>query len=94
MRVRGSENAITVRQIPGSGEVKVSVNDCKACVGQKFAPESTAPQPGQGVVRQEDLPKLLRVIKAGDGIRGIEHDPNRLSLVLGEDNTILEAFWE
>lgn len=94
VRVRGSENAITVRQIPGSGEAKVSVNDCKACVGQKFTPEGTAPQPGQGAVRQEDLPKLLRVIKAGDGIRGIEHDPNRLSLTLGEDNTILEAFWE
>lgn len=40
------------------------------------------------------LPKLLRVVRASDGIRGTEQDPNRLTLILGENNTILEAFWE
>lgn len=94
VRVRGSENAITVRQIPGVSQVRISVNDCSLCVGQKFASEGSVAQPQQGVVRQEDLPKFLRIIKAGDGIRGTEHDPNRLSLILGEDNTVLEAFWE
>ncbi|MGH7153808.1 MAG: hypothetical protein ACREF3_07740 [Acetobacteraceae bacterium] len=94
VRVRGSENAITIKQIPGSAQVSVGINGCESCVGKKFAPDGTAPQPGQGVVRQEDLPKLLRIIKASDGIRGIEQDPNRLTLMLGEDNTILQAFWE
>lgn len=94
VRVRGSENALTVGQIPGANQVRISIDDCSHCVGQKFAFEGNAAQPQQGVVREEDLPKLLRIIKANDGIRGIDHDPNRLSLTLGEDNTILEAFWE
>lgn len=94
VRVRGSQNAITVKQIPGSNQVTISVNDCANCVGKKFVPEGSAAQPQEGVVRQEDLPKSLRVIKESDGIRGIEQDPNRLTLILGEDNTILEAFWE
>lgn len=94
VRVRGSENAITVRQVPGMGKAAISVIDCHSCTGQKFAPEGVMAQSQQGVVRQEELPKALRIIKAGDGIRGMEHDPNRLSLILGEDGTILEAFWE
>jgi len=94
VRVRGSENGVTVKQIPGSSHVSIEVNDCRACSGQKFAPEGSVAQPQQNVVRQEDLPKLLRIIKEDEGIRGIEHNPNRLSLVLGADNTILEAFWE
>jgi hypothetical protein len=48
----------------------------------------------QGVVRQEDLPKVLRLIMASSGIGGTEQNPNRLTLILGYDNTIVEAFWE
>ena len=28
------------------------------------------------------------------GIRGITHNPNRLNLILGDDNTIVQAYWE
>ncbi len=42
--------------------------------GKKFAPARSASQSQQGVVRQEDLPKLLRVVKASDGIRGIKKE--------------------
>jgi hypothetical protein len=94
VRVRGSANAITVKQIPGSGQADVSVNDCASCVGKKFVAEGSSPQSQQDTVRQEDLPKLLRIIKASDGIRGNEHDPNRLTLLLDDDNTILQAFWD
>lgn len=94
VRVRSAENAITVKQIPGATQVPISVNGCESCTGKKFAPDGTASQPQQGVVRQEDLPKLLRIVKASDGIRGIEQDPDRLTLILGDDNTILQAFWE
>ncbi len=94
VRVRGSENAMAVTQIPGAGHVNLNVNDCSDCIGKKFIPEGGAPQPQQGIVRQEDLPKLLRVIKSNDGIKDIEPDPNRLTLMLGDDNTIVEAFWE
>jgi hypothetical protein len=94
IRVRASENALQVDQIPGRTETGISVNDCKDCVGKKFVAGSTT-EPAQGdTVREQDLPKLLRVIKPSDGIRGRHQNPNRLTLMLDRDNTIVEAFWE
>lgn len=94
VRVRASENAIEVDQIPGSSQAQITVNDCKDCVGKKFVERGQA-QPGtQGVVRQEDLPKVLRWIIPSRGIRGITHNPNRLNLILSGDNTIVSAYWE
>ncbi len=94
VRVRGSENAIEVGQIPGTKTVQISVNDCKDCVGKKFAERGQAAPGAPGVVRQEDLPKILRWIPSTHGIRGITHNPNRLNLLLGADNTIIAAYWE
>ena len=94
VRVRGSENAIEVDQIPGSKSVKITVNDCKDCVGKKFAERGQAPPGTAGTIRQEDLPKILRWITPSHGIRGITHNPNRLNLMLGGDNTIIAAYWE
>ncbi len=94
VRVRASENAIMVKQIPGSGQAAIGVNDCRDCVGKKLVSEG-ATQPGQqGSIRQEDFPKILRVIRPSDGVRGTRLDPNRLTLILGDDGTIVEAFWE
>lgn len=94
VRVRASENAIEVKQLPGVNQAQINVNDCKDCVGKKFVERGQA-QPGQqGVVRQEDLPKVLRWIIPSRGIRGITHNPNRLNLILGDDNTIIAAYWE
>jgi hypothetical protein len=31
---------------------------------------------------------------ASSGIGGTEQNPNHLTLILGYDNTIVEAFWE
>src|ERR1700730_15949910 len=62
VRVRASENAIEVKQMPGTNQAQINVKDCKDCVGKKFV-EGGQAQPGQqGVVRQEDLPKVLRWI--------------------------------
>jgi len=94
VRVRGSENAIEVDQIPGTKTVKITVNDCKDCVGKKFAERGQAAPGSSGVVRQEDLPKILRWIAPTHGIRGMTHNPNRLNLLLGADNTIIAAYWE
>jgi hypothetical protein len=94
VRVRASENAIEVNQIPGSKVVQITVNGCKDCVGKKFAEKGQAPPGAPGIVRQEDLPKVLRWIPPDRGIRGITHDPNRLNLMLGADNTIIAAYWE
>jgi hypothetical protein len=94
VRVRASENAIEVDQIPGIKTEKISVNDCKDCVGKKFAERGQAAPGAPGIIRQEDLPKILRWIPPNHGIRGITHDPNRLNLLLGADNTIIAAYWE
>jgi hypothetical protein len=94
VRVRASENAIEVKQIPGSNQAQINVNDCKDCIGKKFAERGQA-QPGQqGIVRQEELPKVLRWIIPSRGIRGITHNPNRLNLILDGNNTIVQAYWE
>lgn len=94
VRVRGSENAIEVNQIPGNKTIQIKLNDCKDCVGKKFAERGQAPPGTAGTIRQEDLPKILRWITPSHGIRGITHNPNRLNLMLGNDNTIIAAYWE
>lgn len=94
VRVRASENAIEVKQIPGVSQAQITVNDCRECVGKKFVERGQA-QPGQqGIVRQDDLPKVLRWLIPTGGIRGITQNPNRLNLILSDDNTIVEAYWE
>jgi hypothetical protein len=94
VRVRASENAIVVKQIPGSGQATIDVDDCKECVGKKLVSADQAQPKQQGSVREQDLPKVVRVIKPSDGIRGTEQNPNRLTLMLSDDDTIVEAFWE
>jgi hypothetical protein len=94
VRVHASENGIAVRQIPGSDSAAAQVNDCKDCLGKRFAPAGQAKSGEQGVVRQEDLPKTLRVVRPTDGIRGADQDPNRLTLMIDDNGVIVEAFWE
>ena len=94
VRVRASENAIEVKQMPGMNQTQIDVNDCKDCIGKKFVEHGQAQSGQQGVVRQEDLPKVVRWIVPSRGIRGITHNPNRLNLILSDDNTIIAAFWE
>ena len=94
VRVRASENTIEVKPIPGLKQANITVDSCKDCIGKKFAERGQAPAGQAGVVRQEDLPKILRWIIPSRGIRGITHNPNRLNLILGDDNTIVQAFWE
>lgn len=94
VRVRASENAIEIDQIPGVKTEHITVGDCRDCVGKKFAERGQAAPGTAGVVRQEDLPKILRWIAPTHGIRGITHNPNRLNLLLGADNTIIAAYWE
>jgi hypothetical protein len=94
VRVRAPENAIEVDQIPGARVERIAVKDCRDCVGKKFVERGQAAPGTAGVVRQEDLPKILRWILPNHGIRGITHNPNRLNLLLGTDNTIIAAYWE
>ena len=94
VRVRASENTIEVKPLPGVKQASVTADSCKDCIGKKFAERGQAAAGQPGVVRQEDLPKILRWIIPTRGIRGITHNPNRLNLILGDDNTIVQAYWE
>ena len=94
VRVRASENTIEVKPLPGVKQASVTTDSCKDCIGKKFAERGQAAAGQSGIVRQEDLPKILRWIIPARGIRGITHNPNRLNLILGDDNTIVQAYWE
>ena len=94
VRVHASENAIEVTQLPGTSQVTIKINGCEACVGKKFVEKGQARPGQQGIVRQEDLPEVLRWVSPSRGIRGITQNPNRLTLILNHDNTIVAAFWE
>ena len=94
VRVRASENTIEVKPIPGLKQADITVDSCKDCIGKKFVERGQAPAGQTGVARQEDLPKVLRWITPSRGIRGITHNPNRLNLILGDDSTIVQAYWE
>lgn len=94
VNVRASGNAIEVKQIPGRNQVTIDVNDCKDCVGKKFVEGGQAQAEQTGVVRQQDFPKVLRLIRRSSGIGGTEQNPNRLTLILDDNKTIIDAFWE
>jgi hypothetical protein len=94
VRVHAAENAIQLKQIPGSSQATINVNGCADCIGKKFTEKGQAQQGQQGIIREEDLPKQLRWITPTGGIKDSKQNPNRLSLILGDDNTIVEAFWE
>lgn len=94
VRVRAAENVIEVKPMAGVKQANVTVDSCKDCIGKKFAERGQAQAGQQNVVREEDLPKVLRWINPSRGIRGLTHNPNRLNLILGDDNTIVQAYWE
>jgi len=95
IRVRAAANTLELKQIPGAAEAKITKEDCKDCIGKKFAEKGKVPAGTQGVVREEDLPRNFRVIMPDHGVAGITHNMNRLNLVIGDDKeTIIDAFWE
>src|SRR5579859_305037 len=50
VRVRAAANVIELTQLPGSVHAKITVEDCGACVGKRFAPKGTAAAGTPGVV--------------------------------------------
>jgi hypothetical protein len=97
VRVRSGTNAVAAKSIPGFAEVKVPKHDCGKCIGRFFVAKGESPPAGAGpndIVKQENLPWDLRIIKPTDGIAGYSINPNRLTLVLGEDGRIVDAAWD
>jgi hypothetical protein len=94
VRVRAADNALELKQMPGVAKAEIKVNDCKECIGKKFAEKGKSPASAANVVREEDLPRGFRAITPTHGVAGIVHNPNRLNLVLDANSTIVMAFWE
>ncbi len=94
VRVRAADNALELKQIPGVAHAEVKANDCKECIGKKFAEKGKSPAGTANVVREEDLPRGFRAITPTHGVAGIVHNPNRINLILDANSTIVMAFWE
>jgi hypothetical protein len=96
VRARSAYNAVELHQLPGQVDAAPPTQDCSKCVGKLFLPTGQSPPAGASpddVIKQEDLPPSLLVIKPTDGMRVQTPDPTRLTLMLGDDGRILDAFW-
>ncbi len=96
IRVFSATNSVTLRSLPGYAETKVTLKDCGTCVGKYFVADGAAVPAGVSaadVVHTQDLPNFLRIIKPTDGISMMDFNPNRLTLLLGDDGRIVDAAW-
>ncbi|HZK91035.1 MAG TPA: hypothetical protein VFC56_12890 [Stellaceae bacterium] len=93
VRVRAFGNALQLKQMNGSAQAQVKAVDCKDCVGKAFVDKGQG-QAGPGVIYGGDLPPDYRPISPTHGVKGDIHNPNRINLILDEQNKIVMAFWE
>ena len=97
VRVRGGNNAISLKTIPGYAETPAPKEDCSKCIGKFFVAKGGNPPAGataENTVREADLPYMLRIIKPTDGISSYTLEPNRLTLLLSEDGRIVDGAWD
>jgi hypothetical protein len=97
VRVRGGNNAISLKAIPGYAETPAPKEDCAKCIGKFFVAKGANPPAGataENTVREADLPYMLRIIKPTDGIPSYTLEPNRLTLLLSEDGRIVDGAWD
>jgi hypothetical protein len=97
VRVHGATNRVTLKSMPGFAEAPAPPKDCESCVGKRFVGKGEAAPAGlkpSDTVREEDLPKTVRVVKSNDGLGKFDTDPNRLTLVLDDDGRIVLAVWD
>jgi hypothetical protein len=97
VRVRSATNTLTLKDVNGYVEAKGPTETCGPCVGKQFvAKGATAPAgvAADDTVREEDLPANTRILKPTDGITDMRANPNRLTIVIGEDGRIVDAIWD
>lgn len=97
VRVRGGNNALSLKTIPGYVEAPAPKEDCSKCIGKFFVAKGANPPAGataENTVREADLPYTLRIIKPTDGISSYALEPNRLTLLLSEDGRIVDGAWD
>ena len=97
IRVRGASNSLLLAKLPGSVEAAAPKLDPTNSVGKRFVAKGAAAPAGVSsgdMVKEEDLGAPVRVIKASEGLPKLDTDPNRLTLVVGDDGRIALAIWE
>ncbi len=97
VRVHGATNRVTLKAIPGYAEAPPPPGDCTDCVGKYFVAKGEAAPAGVrsgDVIHEESLPSMLHVVKPSGGIGKLDSDPNRLTLVIGDDGRIVIAVWD
>ena len=97
VRVRGGNNAVALKTIPGYVEAPAPKEDCSKCIGKFFVAKGANPPAGataDNTVREADLPYTLRIVKPSDGIPSYALDPNRLTLLLSDDGRIIDGAWD
>jgi hypothetical protein len=96
IRVHGADNRVTVKTVPGYAESATTPIDCSACAGKYFLHkgETAGGHAINSIVREEDLPHTLRVIRSTDGVGALDSQPNRMTLILDEDGKVVTATWD
>jgi hypothetical protein len=96
IRVHGADNRVTVKTFPGYAESATTPIDCAACTGKYFIHkgESANGRAKETLVREENLPHTLRVIRATEGVGSLDSQPNRMTLILDEDGKVITASWD
>jgi hypothetical protein len=96
VRIHGAENRVTVKTFPGYAESALRPIDCAGCVGKYFARkgEALSGHTKESVIREEELPHNLRVLRDTDGVGTLYSDPNRMTLLLNAEGQIVVAMWD
>ncbi len=88
VRVRSASNVVALHALTGKAETPVSANDCHACIGHPIVASAT-----DGIGR-DSLPKGTRILLPTDPFGDVQPDPNRLTLLVGDDGNVIEAMWQ
>lgn len=97
VRVHGAANRVVLKSMPGYAESAAPPKNCAGCVGKLFVPKGQAAPAGRSqdtIVREEELPNKLRVIRESDGLGTLDSDPNRITLLLNEKGEVVMAVWD
>jgi hypothetical protein len=97
VRIRGATNTVLLSELHGIVEVKPPQDPCHECVGRYLVAKggkAPAGVPASQTLSESDLPPYARIIRASDGIADMAHNPNRLTIMVGEDGRIVSASWE
>jgi len=97
VNVHSASESIVVTELPGYVEGKSVGDDCSKCVGKIFVAKGTSVPSGKTaaeIVREEQLPRMTRVIRPSEGIPSADSNPNRLTLILNREGRITTAVWD